>query len=70
MDVIHEAPPPTPTPATDELLTTAEAAQLIKVHPDTLLKAVKRGRLQAFRTPGGQYRFQRADLLSRWGAPK
>lgn len=62
-----QQPPPTPD---QPLLTTAEAAALIRVHPDTLIKAVKRGRLQAFRTPGGQYRFNRADLFTRWGEPK
>jgi excisionase family DNA binding protein len=37
-------------------LTTFEAAKLISVTPDSILKWIKSGKLAAFRTPGGHYR--------------
>lgn len=40
------------------------AAELAQVHPDTIRRAVKAGRLPFTKTPGGQYRFNRADVLA------
>jgi excisionase family DNA binding protein len=46
----------------DRLLTTGEAAQLCSVTPDTVLKWIKRGRLEALRTPGGHYRIDHRNI--------
>lgn len=45
-------------------LSTGKAAQLCSVNPDTVLKWIKRGRLQATRTAGGHYRIQERDLIT------
>jgi excisionase family DNA binding protein len=37
-------------------LTTGEAARLLSVEPDTVLKWIKRGKIAALRTPGGHHR--------------
>ena len=41
------------------LLTTGQAAKLCSVTPDTILKWLKRGRLNGVRTAGGHYRIER-----------
>jgi len=46
----------------DERLSITEAAKLAQVHPDTLRRAAHRGRVPSTRTPGGQFRFRRADI--------
>ena len=43
-------------------LTTGQAAKLCSVTPDTVLKWIKRGSLEAVRTAGGHYRIKRQDL--------
>ena len=43
-------------------LTTGQAAKLCSVTPDTILKWIRKGRLQGVRTAGGHYRVQRRDL--------
>jgi excisionase family DNA binding protein len=50
--------------ATDKanLLTTGQAAQLCSVTPDTILKWIKKGRLEGVRTAGGHYRIERRSL--------
>jgi excisionase family DNA binding protein len=40
-------------------LTTFEAAALMSVSPDAVLKWIKSGKLIAYRTPGGHYRIAR-----------
>ena len=45
-----------------DLLTTGQAARLCSVTPDTVLKWIKRGRLNGVRTAGGHYRVRRSDL--------
>lgn len=61
-----------------DLLTTAAAARLLGLQPDTLRRYVRAGRLTAFavgsphRPCGRRYRFRRADvlrLLTAWGRP-
>jgi len=37
-------------------LTTTEASNLLSVAPDTVLKWVKAGKIESYRTPGGHYR--------------
>ncbi len=49
--------PPAPAP---RFYTTAEAAALLHIHPDTLTRAHEEGKLPesaVFRTPGGHRRF-------------
>ncbi len=45
-----------------QLLSTGEAAKLCSVKPDTVLKWIKKGLLEAARTAGGHYRIHRADI--------
>ena len=45
-----------------DLLTTGQAAKLVGVTPDTVLKWIKKGKLPATRTPGGHYRIALPDL--------
>ena len=40
-------------------LTTFQAAELMSVTPDSILKWIKSGKLKARRTPGGHYRISR-----------
>lgn len=47
---------------TKDLLTTGQAAKLVGVTPDTVLKWIKKGKLPATRTPGGHYRIALPDL--------
>lgn len=47
----------------DEILTLPEVADLLKVAEKTVYTMVKRRDLPAFKV-GGQWRFQRTDLLS------
>jgi excisionase family DNA binding protein len=46
-----------------ELLTTKEAAQLLRMHPDTLSRMAKAGKVPATK-PFGVYRFHKATLLA------
>lgn len=43
-------------------LSTAEAAILLGAHPKTVKGWVRDGQIRALRSPGGHYRFRRADL--------
>lgn len=47
---------------TEGLLTTGQAAKLCAVTPDTVLKWIKKGKLEATRTAGGHYRVALPDL--------
>jgi len=40
----------------------AEAANYLGVHPDTLRRWEKAGKVRAYRLPSGERRFERADL--------
>ncbi len=44
------------------MLTTGKAAELCSVKPDTVLKWIKKGRLEATRTAGGHYRVDEQHL--------
>lgn len=43
-------------------LSPTDAAHLLGVHEDTLKRWAREGKVGAFRTPGGWWRFRRADL--------
>lgn len=45
-----------------EFLTTTQAAELLSVSPDTVLKWVKAGKIKSTRTLGGHFRIQRSAL--------
>ena len=45
-----------------EYLTTFQAAQVMSVTPDSILKWIKSGLLNARKTPGGHYRVSRKNL--------
>ena len=55
-------------PAADELRTVDDAARLLKLHPKTILRFIRRGRLPATRV-GKAYRIRRADLDALAGIP-
>jgi len=55
-------PSSTDTYSPDELLTTAEVAELAGVSKITITRAVKAGRITPLRTPGGHFRFRRGDV--------
>jgi excisionase family DNA binding protein len=44
------------------LITTTEAARIANVHPATIREWVRRGKINALRTPGGHRRFNSDDL--------
>jgi excisionase family DNA binding protein len=43
-------------------LTTFQVAKLLSVTPDAVLKWVKSGKLEAYRTPGGHYRIPKKSI--------
>jgi excisionase family DNA binding protein len=43
-------------------LSPSEAAAIVGVHEDTLKRWARDGKIRAFRTPGGHWRFRQADL--------
>lgn len=45
-----------------ERLRIAEAASYLGVHPDTLRRWERAGKIRAYRTPGGERRFDIVDL--------
>jgi len=49
---------------TPEVLTTAQAATVMQVHPETVRRLIKAGKLKAVRwhTNGGAFRIPRAEL--------
>jgi len=47
----------------NELLRLSQAAQLVCVHPETLRRWADNGKVRFVRTPGGERRFYRDDLL-------
>ena len=48
----------------DEFMTTTEVATAFRVGPNTVLRWAKAGTLDFRRTPGGHYRYRRADVLA------
>lgn len=51
-------------PATDDLLSPSQASALIGVSVQTLRRYDREGRVATVRTPGGQRRFRRSDVLA------
>ena len=63
-------PRPTPPAPVDEFLSTAEAAELLGVHPSTVRNWAASGRLiPVYRTRGDHRRYRRGDVLALRGAP-
>ena len=55
-----------------DYITTFQAADLMSVSPDAVLKWIKSGKITAYRTPGGHYRIDKKEiesLLSATDAP-
>lgn len=52
----------TQTQLSEQRIGISDAAEIVQVHPDTIRRAVKAGRIPFSRTPGGQYRFLRSDI--------
>jgi len=50
------------TQKTKDYLTTTQAAKLLSVSPDTVLKWVKAGKVKSYRTLGGHFRIPLAEL--------
>lgn len=46
----------------NDVFTTFEAARYCQVHFETIKNWIRRGRLKAYRTPGGHYRIKREHL--------
>ena len=46
-----------------EVLTTREAAESLKVTPQTIKNYIYRGKIKAHKTPGGRHRILRSDLI-------
>jgi len=51
-------------PSSTDLLSTGQAARLLSVTPDTVLKWIKQGRVPAAQTAGGHYRIARENIES------
>lgn len=49
-------------PNTEPLLTTAEVATRCKVHPETVRRWAREGSLKAITLPGGQKRYDPAEV--------
>lgn len=49
---------------TKEFLSVGEAAEILEVSAQTLRRWEKSGAITALRTPGGQRRFRRADVVA------
>jgi excisionase family DNA binding protein len=47
-----------------EYLTTFQAAEILSVSPDAVLKWIKSGKIIAYRTPGGHYRIEKKIIDS------
>lgn len=52
----------TRNPVADRPLTSGAVAEIFGVSPDTVCRWAEAGKLKFFRTPGGHFRFQRADV--------
>jgi putative resolvase len=50
------------TISAQDRLRIAEAAKYLGVHPDTLRRWERAGKIRAYRTPGGERRFDIVDL--------
>ena len=47
----------------EELLTTGEAARMLRVEPPTIARWCRQGKLWCTRTPGGHRRVRKLDML-------
>jgi excisionase family DNA binding protein len=60
----EKEPVMTPTTADHEILTVKELSSLLRVHPTTVYKLLREGRIPSFRV-GTDWRF-RKDRIERW----
>lgn len=54
----------------EELITSRELAAVFGCHQSTVSQWVKRGRIRAIRTPGGNYRFLLSQVLADLSGPR
>ena len=47
-----------------DYLTTSQAAKILSVSPDAVLKWARAGKIEAYRTPGGHFRIPKSALSS------
>ena len=45
-----------------EILTVSEVAALLRLHPHTVQRQAREGKIECFQTAGGHYRFRREDI--------
>lgn len=45
-----------------EVLTVSEVAALLRLHPHTVQRQAREGKIRYFQTAGGHYRFRREDI--------
>ena len=57
-----------PMESANEILTMKDICDLLQVHPTTLYKMIKKGKIPSFRI-GSDWRFRR-DMIERWMAEK
>ena len=46
----------------NQLMTSQEVAEVLRVHPATVRRWVLEGKIQAMRLPGGEYRIRASEL--------
>lgn len=49
-------------PQQDDMLTPGEVSAIMRVHPKTVTRWAKAGKIASLRTPGGHRRYRRGDL--------
>lgn len=61
---MYAAQVPSDLPSPDDILTPGEVALLFRADPRTVNRWAREGLLPYFRTPGGQKRFRRSEIMA------